>query len=193
MPSAHRKDKEEVMKNATMIVLVLMIGFALMLAIGCVPTKVWIGSPTIQTAGNQYYVTQLEPLTMGHKFFVSFRLTVTNKTDKNLEIDWNKTRYVHNGRTRGVFVFKGIIPKDIKNLTIPSDTIPAENTYSKVISPYECLARAPIRDSSKGISKPGISAGIIPTGENGILLVVRQKGEEVVEKLTSNIQEKEVQ
>jgi len=118
-----------------------------------------------------------------------FRLTVTNRTDKNLEIDWNKTRYVYNGSSRGVFVFKGIKPEDIKNLTIPSDIIPARSTLSKEISPYKLIARAPVRESG---SERGIYPGLLPKGENGIRLLVRQNGKEIAEKMTVNIVDKEV-
>jgi len=131
----------------------------------------------------------LEPLSRGRDFFVVFRLTVTNRTDKNLEIDWNKTRYVYNGSSRGVFVFKGIKPEDIKNLTIPSDIIPARSTLSKEISPYKLIARAPVRESG---SERGIYPGLLPKGENGIRLLVRQNGKEIAEKMTVNIVDKEV-
>ena len=164
-----------------------MIGFALMTGTGCVQSEVWVSSPVVQATGNQYYEAELEPLTNGHKFFVSFRLTVTNKTGKNFEIDWNKTKYVHNGRTRGGFVFKGIKPEDIRSSTIPADTILGEHTFSRVISPYKLLARAPLRDPSVGATESSIYPGILPTGENGIVLVVRLNGKEVVEKITLTI------
>lgn len=179
------------MNNAIRIVLVVVIGFGLTMGTGCgAKQKVWISNPTIQGAGNHYYKAQLEPLTRGNKFFVVFCLGVTNKTDKNLEIDWNKTRYVHNGRTRGVFVFKGIKPEDIRNLTIPPDIIPARGTFSKEISPFELLARAPLREKN---SEKSIYPGLLPTGENGILLVVRLNGKEIIEKMTLNIEEREIQ
>jgi len=121
--------------------------------------------PQIQTAGDPYYEAR--------SFFVSFKLTVSNKSDNNLKINWNKTRYIHNGRRYGVFVFKGIKPEYIKNLTIPPDIIPAGNTFSKVISLYKLLARAPIRDGSKGKAESGIIPGIKPNGTNCILLQLR--------------------
>ena len=181
------------MNNAMRIALkVVMIGFALTTGTGCVQSEVWVSSPVVQATGNQYYEAQLEPLTNGHKFFVSFRLTVTNKTGKNLEIDWNKTVYIHNGRTRGGFVFKGIKPEDIRDSTIPADTILGEHTSSKVISPYKLLAHAPLRDPSVGATESSIYPGILPTGENGILLVIRQNGKEVVQKITLTIVAQEV-
>jgi len=57
--------------------------------------------------------------------------------------------------------------------------------------PYKLLARAPIRDRGKGINESGIQPGILPNGENGILLVVKQNGKEIIEKITLNIEEKE--
>jgi len=179
------------MDNNQRITLILMIGFALILGAGCATPKIWISSPAAQTAGNPYYEAKIEPLKTGNKFFVSFRLVVTNRIGKNLEVDWNKTRYMYNGRTRGVFVFKGIRPEDIKNLTIPPDLILAGHSLSKVISPFKLLARAPIRD--RYTDKPVISPGIMPNGKNGIHLVVRQNGKEIIEKMSVNIQEKEAQ
>ncbi len=172
--------------------LALSIIFILFVFTGCVPSTVWRSTPTVQNAENEYYEAQLEPLTNGHKFFVSFRLTVTNKTGKNLEIDWNKTLYIHNGRTRGGFVFKGIKPEDIKNSTIPADTILGEHTFSKVISPFKMLARPPLRDPGIEATESTIYPGILPTGENGILLVVRQNGKEVVKRITLTIVAQEV-
>jgi hypothetical protein len=173
---------------------ILLVVFALTMGTGCAPAKkIWISSPAIQNAGNDYYDAKLEPLTKAHDFFVSFLLSITNKTDKNLEIDWNKTRYILRGRSYGVFVFKGINPEDIKNATIAPDVISAGKTFSRVISPYKLLARAPIRDRGKTASEAGIHPGILPNGENGILLVVRQNGKEIVEKMMVIIEEKKVQ
>jgi len=179
------------MDNNIRVALVVIIGLALTMGTGCATSKVWISTPAAQTAGNPYYEAQLEPLKSVNKFFVSFRLVVTNRTDKNLEVDWNKTRYIYNGRTHGVFVFDGIRPEDIKNLTIPADSIVSGHTFSKVISPFKLLARAPIKD--RYTDKPVISPGIMPNGKNGIHLVIRQNGKEIIEKMSVNIQEKETQ
>jgi hypothetical protein len=94
--------------------------------------------------------------------------------------------YHHNGRVRGVFVFNGINPEDIKNSTIPADIIPPGTKLSKVIAPYNLLARPPIR-SREG--EAGISPGILPAGKNGAYLVVKQNSKEKVEMLTVIIKE----
>jgi len=53
------------------------------------------------------------------------------------------------------------------------------------------LARAPIKD--RYTDKPIISPGIMPNGKNGIHLVIRQNGKEIIEKMSVNIEEKEAQ
>ena len=88
-------------------------------------------------------------------------------------------------------MFKGIDPAGMRNSAIPPDIIPARGKFSKVISPYRLLARAPLRDQS--ISESTISAGILPDGENGIVLVVRQNGKEIADKMMVTIEEKAVQ
>ena len=175
------------MRNIKKTGLFMMFVFALTLWIGCAPIIVQVSTPAIQTAENPYYEIQFEPLTRESRVFVSFRLTIINRTDRNLEIDWNKTHYIHNNRSLGIFVFKSIRPQDIKDLTIPPDIVPARGTFSKEISPYRLIARAPFRE---GINEPSISPGPVPIGQSGILLVVRQNGKEIKEKVKISITEK---
>jgi hypothetical protein len=169
------------------MLLIFMFGYMLTVGTGCAPTLVASSTPQIQAADNSYYNVQFEPLKDGYNFFAWFRLEVTNKTRKDLEIDWNKTRYLYNGRDGGVFVFMGIRPEDIKNSTIPADIIPAGQSFSKRISPYRLLARAPLARNDKNAGE--ISSGPIPNGENGILLFVRQNGNTIQETLTVKITE----
>ncbi len=175
------------MNNTKKIGLIVMFGFALTLGMGCAPTIIQVSTPAIETAENPYYETQFEPLTRETRVFVSFRLTIINRTDRNLEIDWNKTHYIHNNRSLGIFVFKGIRPRDIKDLAIPPDIVPARGTFSKEISPFRLIGRAPFRE---GINEPSISPGPVPTGQSGILLVVRQNGNEIRAKVKVSITEK---
>lgn len=182
------------MKTVMRILLVVTIGIVLSVGTGCVPAKtVWKSTPGVQKAANKLYTAKIEPLRKEADFYVSFLFQVTNKTQKSLEVDWNKTRYLLNGKAHGGFVFRGIKPKDIKNATIPPDIVPPNGTFSKSISPFKMLARAPIGDRSTGMSSSEINPGILPNGKNGMLLVVRQEGKEIVEKLTIIITERTVQ
>ena len=179
------------MRASIKIVFIFMFGFVLTIATGCAPTLVSISTPEIQTIENSHYTAQLEPLAEGKNYFAGFRLKVMNKTGKDLEIDWNKTRYLYNGRDIGVFAFSGIQPGDIKNLTIPPDIIPAGHSFSKEITPLKLLAREPLTGKSNQAGK--ITSGPIPNGKNGIFLFIRQNGNQIKEKMTVNITEKTLQ
>ena len=172
-------------------VLILLFGFALTIATGCAPTLISISNPEIQTVENSYYTAQFQPLSEGKNYFDAFRLSITNKTSNDLQIDWTKTRYLHNGRDLGIFVFKGIQPKDIKNLTIPPDIIPSGQSFSKEISPLKLIAREPI--TGKGRNAGKITPGLIPNGESGILLFIKQNDTPIKEKMAVKIIEKTLQ
>jgi len=179
------------MRASMKIVFIFMFGFTLTMATGCAPTLISISTPEIQTVENSYYSAQFEPLSEGKNFFDRFHLKVVNKTQKDLEIDWNKTHYLYNGRDLGIFVFKGIQPGEIKNLTIPPDIIPSGQSFSKDISPLKFIAREPLTGKGRNVGK--ITFGLIPNGKNGILLFIRQNGNQIKEKLTVNITEKTLQ
>ena len=120
----------------------------LVLSTACASTKQienWISSPTIQKGENKYFGARFEPLKGDKKFFVSFRLSVINRMDKNLKIDWNKTRYLYKGRPYGGFVFYGINPADVKK-SIPPDIITRGESFSKEIFPTNLVAFTPIRE-----------------------------------------------
>jgi len=156
------------------------------------PHKIWKSTPSLQAIQNDYYEARLEPLKKGNSFFTWFLLTIKNNTGENLEIDWNKSRYIYNNRAREGFTFRGIVPEDIKNLAIPPDVIPAGKTFSREIAPMKLIAFAPFRDSSIEENESGITPGIIPAGENGIFLVVRYNGKEVKKKITVTIESAEM-
>ena len=167
----------------------IMVGMIVFMMIvpACVPTKTWTSHPEIQSSGNKYYDIQFEPLKKDNNFFEFFLLTVSNKSDKDLEIDWNRTRYIYNGKLYGGFAFEGIRPEDIKNSTIPSTIILKGSRFSKEIAPIKLIAFVPLRDKRLGPDHSGISPGPLPAGENGIFLVIRQNGKEVREKIALNI------
>ncbi len=170
--------------------LICTIVLTLFLAGGCLPMMVSISTPEIRNVENDYFSAQLEPLSQGKNYFDRFRLAVTNKTSQDLKIDWNKTRYLYNGRDSGVFVFEGIVAENIKNATIPPGIIPAGQTFTEEIGPLALVARGPL--GGKGAEAGKITFGMIPSGESGILLVVRQNGNTIEEKIIVQTAQKEV-
>ncbi|MDD5204284.1 MAG: hypothetical protein PHS17_02630 [Desulfobacterales bacterium] len=157
-------------------------------AVSCAPARVWESKPAVQEAVNKQFSVSLEPLREGETYFSVFRITVKNNTDADLEIDWNKTRYIHNGRTISGFAFQGIEPSDLKDGTIPSDTVSSGGSFRKDIAPTNLIAFKPLRDHTPE-AHSGISAGMIPQGENSVLLVMRQNGKEIRQEVSVRITE----
>jgi hypothetical protein len=164
--------------------------FFLLLALtACAQTKTardWASTPPVQTGENRYFDVRFEPLKKDKRFFVSFRLDVRNTGDRELTIDWNKTRYLHNGRPNGVFVFQGIDPATTK-MAIPSDTIAPGTTFSREIFPAHLVAFTPMREEVLDKKGEGLFPGPLPAGENAIRLVVGQNGKEIVLELSVEI------
>jgi len=97
----------------------------------CAPRYVWRFS-SVKTATNNYFVADIFPhCSYGCR---SFSLTIENKTDKDIELDWNKTLYISNGTTSGGFMFEGVVYKDRNNPKTP-DIIFAKSKFSKTIWP----------------------------------------------------------
>ncbi len=163
---------------------------SLILINGCAASQSWVSHPTIQISDKTAFKAHLEPLTKDKNYFVAFRLTVFNKSAKPLTIDWNKTRYIHNDRNNGGFVFEGIDPKLMKNAAIPVEIIPAGKTLSKEIMPYKLLARGPFRDKNSKGGWHGIIPGIMPEGQNGARLVMRSDDQAVRFKINVTIEKR---
>ena len=149
--------------------------------------QLWLSDPEIQLVETSIYDAQFQPLKNENNIFVAFNITVINKTEQDLIIDWNRSRYIHDGRGRGPFVFEGIEPETIRNETIPPDIIPPNGRMSKRIAPFRLIAFAPLGNPGVGIATKGISAGKIPAGENGIFLVARQGERDFRKKITVQI------
>ena len=157
--------------------------FTLFIMSGCAPTRIWISSPAFGKVENQVFNAQFLPLRNDKNFINEFRLVVWNKSDKDLEIDWSATRYIHKGRDLGRFIFEGIDENNVNNP--PPDIVPAAGNLLWVIAPVRLIAWKPMKSNVRQTS--GFSAGPVPEGESGIALVTRHKGQLIRETLTVNI------
>ncbi len=122
-------------------------------------------------------------------YFAWFKLEISNLSGEPFEIDWNQTRYLLDGKNRGGFAFEGIVPATIKDGTIPNEVIAPGQKFLKQISPVAKIAMAERKDYSAGKEKPGIYSGILPAGENGIVLAIQTNGQLVRKKLVVVITE----
>ena len=149
---------------------------------GCSSAKIWTSTPPIQSASNQFFTTQFEPIRGKGKFINGFRLTVANNSSQALIVDWNATRYLFNNKNSGRFIFEGIDKKNVNNP--PPDEIAAGKTLSKDIFPLKLIAW---RRGPGFANLPAFSPGPVPDGQNGILLIVNRNGERVLEKINVTI------
>lgn len=140
------------------------------LAYGCT-TYAWKSNPPTQTISSEYLYATITPV-CSHVGCTAFRLSVQNKTDKSLEINWNKTFYVYRGQTSGGFMFEGVLFRD-RNSPKPADVVFADSTFSKVIWPNNL-----VEFSSNWYHR------LMPAGEQGVYLSVTVDGKEINEKLT---------
>ncbi len=171
----------------------LYVMISVMLMMGSVAASpAWISNPSVQMTDKAAFKAQLEPLTKDKNYFVAFRLTILNKTANPLVIDWNKTRYIYNGKINGGFVFEGIDPQLMKKAALPVEIIPAGQTLNKEIMPYKLLARGPFRDKNSDVGWHGITPGIMPAGQNGVMLIMKYNDQAVRFKINVTIKKRSV-
>jgi hypothetical protein len=152
--------------------------FGLSLLFGCVgltPRAPWTSAPYQATADNSIFNATIKPVCTGYGC-PAFVLSIENKTDKNLELDWNKTLYVSGGQTSGGFMFEGVVYKD-RNNPKPPDVIFEKGSLTKTIWPNNLV------EFSSG-RYGGWRNESMPVGENGIYLTIVVEGKEMHEKLT---------
>ena len=150
--------------------------FLSLLFVGCATKQLWISTPNMQEASNEYFDATISPIYTfeGYKGFI---LYIHNKTSGNLEVDWNNTFYIYNGKKEGDFWFKGIAYADRKK-SKPLDLITGA-LFLKEIYPNNLLyfssqyAKAWVHEAMKA-------------GENGVYLTVRVKGKAITETLQLN-------
>lgn len=121
----------------------------------------------------KYYVAKIAiRSTRGLYPMNSYKLDITNLSDKDIEIDWNKTQFIINGQTHGGFMFEGIryvAREDVKN---PSFIL-NKSSFSEFIYPNYLVSY---------YLKSWWNT-TIPDGETGVLLTLKIGNQEVREKL----------
>ena len=165
------------------VVIVFCLVFALA---GCAGVEVYTSNPRVQRVSNDYFTAELEPqLKLGQSFFATFRFVLTNRTTKELQIDWENTHYLLNGRRNGRFLWEGVTWNGLKEISgKPLIPLAPGDTITRVIFPKKLVGRG------SAMTKGGVqyTQGALPEGGNGILLIVRQNGKVVREKMVVSIE-----
>lgn len=158
----------------------------ILLLTACVPAKTWISQPTRAEVQNADFTARLTPQKRDKAHFVSFRLVVQNNAGAPIQIDWNRSRYLCNGKFFGPVVFPDIDPAAIKK-SIPPDTIPAGGTFNKEVFPLKLVAFAPMREDILDGEGRGLYPGPLPEGKNTIDLVIRVGDRDVSRKISVDL------
>ena len=179
------------MKHKRIAITCLLTVFIVMATVGCTPKKVSISAPAIQAVEADTYEIRLEPLKKGGTSFTYFLLTIVNRSDQRIQIDWHESAYLFNGKKYGMLVSRDSVPGEVRNPENRYEVISARQTYSNDIAPMKLIAYATARDSQRApADEPVFSAGPIPTGQSGVLLAFKQGETEHTERITVDIVEK---
>ena len=169
------KKKRALLTNSRYFIIGILFLFGTLAIVGSGGTRYASkASPSIQTSTNEFFVAYISPICPAG--CEAFSLTIENRTDKNIELDWNKTLYIESGRTSGGFMFEGVVYKD-RNNPKPPDIVFANSRFSKIISPNNLV------NFSSG-RYGGWRHTYMPAGENGVYLTIKVGDKEVNEKLT---------
>ena len=139
----------------------------------------WYSDPGGEQVENESYKARIETKCISRCNYggcFGFDLTITNKTKKDLKVNWNQTLYVSNGQTAGGFLFSGDLYEDRISPKKPDIILP-NGVFSKTIFP------------SKHVwpSSAGGTRDRLPVGENGIYLMVSSGKENIAEKIVVEI------
>lgn len=174
------------------IILMALTTMVLIIAAGCAgpPKKVYFSRPEVQTAVNQAFTARIEPIKLNNPYYVGFQLMIENKSRAAVSIDWERTRYILNGKDHGRFAYKGIDPEAVKS-GMPAESIAPGESLSKRIFPMKTIGFLRKRD----VPKPGESnffPGILNNGKHSVMLSVKQGNRELTETLTVQLGSKEL-
>ena len=162
--------------------------FSLMLT-GCAKEQIYTSSPPMRTISNDLFEATLEPLKAEkYNYYNSFRWVFTNKTDKDLIIDWSDTYYLQNKRRYGRFGWEGMTFEELRGLQeTPDITVAGGQTNNNIIFPLRLMGwrEEGVRKKSNR-PEDGFTLGIFTPGENGMSLAVRQNGKLIREEILMN-------
>jgi hypothetical protein len=142
----------------------------------------WRSSPATQAVVRSGYRVEFTAVKEGKPFYSAFAITIKNTGPEPLTVDWQATRYVHNDKPAGRFMFAGLAPEAIKG-ALPVDTLAPGQRLAREIWPIKLVAVAPYRENSVKAGSSGFSRGVLPAGKNGIRLILRTAGKTAVETL----------
>jgi len=164
-------EEVDLMKKKLLICVFLGLFF---IGLGCASQQPWRSDPNMQQASNEYYDATISPIYIfnGYK---GFMLYIHNKSTEDLEVDWDNTFYIFDGKKKGGFIFRNMRSGDKPK----TPSIIAGSMFSKEIFPGKLAEFSTIAMST--IHNP------MQPGENGVLLSVKVDGKQITETLILDI------
>jgi predicted small lipoprotein YifL len=150
------------------------------------PPAQWKSAPDMATVENKQFTAHLKPVCGSYNGGCeAFVLSIVSKTDKNIEVNWNKTLYISGGQTSGGFMFEGIVYKD-RNNQKPPDVVFGNGTLTKTIWPNNLVNYV---SGQYG----GWVHVTMPQGDNGAYVTLSIDGKEISERLFVRLSVSQVQ
>lgn len=146
---------------------------------GCIGSEYTFNNVDIPTENKElsFKIIPINPSSIAG--YSAFILNIQNKTDRDMEIDWNKTNFIKDGSTSGTFMFEGIVYKD-RNTVKANDVIFANSTFTKTIYPNNY-----VKFDSYGWYHVGTGLG-----SQGAYVVIIDGQKTIKQKVIVNINEK---
>lgn len=151
---------------------------------------VWESTPAVAHIVRPHYRITVKALKGNKAFYSSFAVRIENRGTGPLAVDWQASRYLHNGKQGGRFMFAGIEPKAIKE-KLPVDVIAPGGALAREIWPINLVGMAPYRDGNVKHGEHGFFRGVIPAGNNVVRLVLRADGGKQIESLMIAIEKRQ--
>jgi hypothetical protein len=109
-------------------------------------------------------------------------LGISNKTNKNILINWNKSYYIRNNQTQGGFMYSGI-QYLLRNTHRQNDIIFPNGSYTQILYPSNLVEFSSYASS-------GWIHNQLQLGNHGIYLTLIINDKEVEYKLNTELKEK---
>ncbi len=123
------------------------------LLVACSTNQIWKSSPIKQAAKNGCFDTRIDPAYDQNKI-IGFDIKVKNNCKEDVQIIWDKTLFVYNGKTLGNFIFRN---EDYKSCgkKRSAETIKGGAVISRRIFPMELTdfdhPFTPLREGKNGV------------------------------------------
>ncbi len=107
--------------------------------------------------------------------FNGISVYILNKTNKTIEIDWNKSSYLYNGQTNSGFMYEGVKYSEKSEINRRPDFVMPNMSFQKIVYPSYLAEWVP---PYKGAGGGWVNKCISTTAKSGVFIVYKIDGKE---------------